>query len=45
MVNATHQAAVITNEARVQATVVHPNRPGPPKMSAMHTMNGTVEPI
>ena len=31
--------------ARVQAVVDQPNSAGPPKISAMQTMNGTVEPI
>ena len=35
----------MTNEARVQAVVDQPNSAGPPKISAMQTMNGTVEPI
>ena len=45
MVNATHHNAVITNEARVHATVDHPNNDGPPKISAIQAMNGIVEPI
>lgn len=45
MVNATHHSAVMTNEARVQAVVDQPNSAGPQKISAMQTMNGTVEPI
>ena len=44
--NATHQTAVMMNDARVQPVVVQPNgSAGPPKINAMHTMNGTVEPM
>ena len=45
MVNATHQMAVMMNEARVQATVDQPKSDGPPKISAIQKMNGTVEPM
>ena len=44
--DATHQTAVMMNDARVQPVVVQPNgSAGPPKINAMHTMNGTVEPM
>ena len=39
------ELAVMMNEARVQATVDQPKSDGPPKISAMQKMNGTVEPM
>ena len=45
MVNATHQMAVMMNDARVQAAVDQPKRAGPPKINAMQAMNGTVDPM
>jgi hypothetical protein len=44
-VNAAHQIAVMMKEALVQAAVLQPKAFGPPKISAMHRMNGTVEPM
>ncbi len=44
MVKASHHRAVMMKQMRVQVRVSRPKIEGPPKISAMHTMNGMVEP-